>query len=287
MLTLTILPAQSQDRAIPRSADPDAEIWRDHNGDIAGIGQVSGDECWFHLPRLGSFTFGAHTTDVRALPEYGVSSGKIVDAYHRIVVPLALQVRGCEVLHASAVRTAGGIVALCATKETGKSTLAYALHEKGYSLWADDAVAFRTRSGTPEALSLPFRLRLRAPSAAFFGRETAGEGWLDHTAAEPLALDSAPFAGICVLTRSQAGTGEPPVRIQRAIAADALAAVLTHAHCFTLGSVEQTQRMMQHYLDLVAAVPVLRVEFRGGLENIPAILNAVEDDLHLEAPRPT
>ena len=48
--------------------------------------------------------------------------------------------------------------------------MAYALLQRGYEIWADDAVAFTAVAGTATAVPLPFTLRLRDETVAFFQR---------------------------------------------------------------------------------------------------------------------
>src|ERR671935_59558 len=64
---------------------------------------------------------------------------------------------GREVLHASAVITARGVVAFCAVSTTGKSTIAYQFSRRGYGIWADDALAFDGADRGVTALWLPFQ----------------------------------------------------------------------------------------------------------------------------------
>ena len=52
---------------------------------------------------------------------------------------------------------------------SGKSTIAYGLHRRGYRLWADDAVALEVSESAITALPLPFDVRLRPATAALFG----------------------------------------------------------------------------------------------------------------------
>ena len=56
---------------------------------------------------------------------------------------------------------------------------------------------------------------------------------------------------------------------------DVISAVLTHAYCFTLEDRERKRRMMNHYLGLVATVPIFDVCLQSGLANLPAILDAI------------
>ncbi len=230
------------------------------------------------LPGVGSYRFAASDVEVKAFPERGARLEWILDAYQRTILPLALQVRGVEVLHASAIRMPQGVVVLCGVKETGKSTLAYALEQRGYPLWADDAVTFCRSGTTTRSLPLPFRIRLRPASVAFFGESSSiPQSDFDvASAAPPPAMDPLPLLAVCVLKRSSTlGTGIA-FESERLFSAAALAAVLPHSYCFTLRDPAGKQRMMKHYLDLVSMVPVLEVRFQTGLENLPTILDGIE-----------
>src|SRR5215216_4252290 len=127
MLRLSIASPDAWRPPTPDSTAPDTETWRDHDGTICALGHIVDDDCWLHLPGVGSFCFSADRSDVTAVTEPSAPRELVVDAYYRTVLPFALQARGLEVLHASAVRMPQGVVALCALKETGKSTIAYAL----------------------------------------------------------------------------------------------------------------------------------------------------------------
>ena len=67
-----------------------------------------------------------------------------------------------------------------------------------------------------------------------------------------------------------------PVAVRCLSSAQAFAAVLTHAYCFTLQDRERKRRMIRHYLDLVAGVPIFDMGFQSGLANVPTILDAIE-----------
>jgi len=64
--------------------------------------------------------------------------------------------------------------------------------------------------------------------------------------------------------------------VQRLSSGEALAAVLSHAWSFALQDAQRKRRMINHYLELVAKVPVFEVSFPSGLENLPATLDAIE-----------
>jgi hypothetical protein len=256
--------------AHPRVDDRGVERWLDTDGQVAAYGGSVGGRYWMVLPNVGSFSFDDAGETVDAYAGETVSAETVDDAFRRIVLPMAIQVRGRQVLHASGVAGADGVVALCAVSETGKSTLAYGLASHGFTVWADDAVAFEPNGAGVTALPLPFALRLRPQSAEYFGA---------HPGGEVVVPASAPLAAVCVLERGTGGNDAEPVAIERVEQADAFALVLAHAYSFTLEDEEKKAALVQAYLNLVARVPVLRVRLREGLDQLPRILDALASAL--------
>jgi hypothetical protein len=252
----------------PDESDPSATVWRDDAGTLVAVGQTVGDRHWVHVPRLGAFSFARDDGDITALPEPNADPDLVEDAYRRMVMPLALQARGHEVLHASAVRTEAGVVALCAVSGTGKSTIACALSRRGHLLWADDAVCFDASDAAVEARPLPFTLRLRPASAALFADEPATGELRSPVERERLAR-------VFVLARGE--TGSP--RIERLAAADAFREVLTHGYCFSMHDKARNEAMVRNYLELVDRVPAYRVTFSEGLDRLDETLDVIEGAL--------
>jgi hypothetical protein len=237
---------------------------------------------WLHLPGLASFCFTNTGEEVRVIAQPPPQYDLIRDTYFRSVLPLAFQARGTEVLHASAVHTPRGIVALCAVSGTGKSTLAAGLSQRGYRVWADDAVAVVTTGECVMALPCPFTLRLRPDAAAFFCASRFGlPPELARDSAAEEQREPQPLIALCILDRVQEGNdGKATVEILRMSSAQAFPAVLAHAYCFSLRDTQRKRRMVQQYLDLVARVPTYTVRFHSGLEYLTAILDGVEQMMH-------
>jgi hypothetical protein len=147
-----------------------AEVWCDNAGAICARGIATGGDGWMEVPGVAVFRFDRERRAVTAIARPGVEPDLLLDNYHRAALPMALQFFGLEVLHASAVRTANGVVAFCATSETGKSTTVAGLSRRGHALWADDAIPFEIDDSPigVRAMSVPFRLRLDAAPAEFF-----------------------------------------------------------------------------------------------------------------------
>ncbi len=247
----------------PPSADASSNVWLDSDGSPAAYGGSDEVSHWMELPGVGSFRFGDGPR-VTVFPANGVRDETVEDAFRRIVLPMALQAEGEEVLHASAVVGPAGVVAVCAVSGTGKTTLAYALSRRGHPLWADDAVAFDSNDDGVLAQPLPFTLRLKGESATLFGDAPT------ETLYEP---EAERLAAILVLAR------EEGISVELLDTAAAFPLVLEHAYCFDLDENERKRTMMASYLELAARIPIYRVRMQPGLDRLPALLDRLERDV--------
>lgn len=251
---------------LPDERDPGVSVWRDLEGEAIAYAQTLGAIAWVHLPGVASFAIEAGER-VTAVPERSSRSERVLDAFERTVLPIALQTGGRELLHASAVRLPLGVVAFCAVSETGKSTFAYGFGQRGCPVWADDAVCFDTAGPSVLAVPLPFAVRLRPQSAEFF--EKRGEG----RSFDGAGGDSLPLAALFVLERLRTGEG---VQCTRLSSAEAFPVALAHAYYLNADDRERTSRMVAEYMELVDRVPVFRLAFEPGLELLPALFDLVE-----------
>ena len=247
--------------------------WRDAAGGVVAYARASGERYWMDLPGLATFCFDERSDHVVAAPHPGIAPDAVAEVYWHAALPLVVQARGGEVLHASGVLTSRGVVALCGASKSGKSTVAYGLHRRGYRLWADDAVAIEVTEPAITALPLPFDVRLLPATAALFG---LGEGAVRLTgpgdSSEPMERARAPLEAVCVLGRGALGSAMlAPLK-----ASEAYPALLANAHCFSLEDPARKRLMLDRYLSLVARVPVMALAVPDGLEGLPAMLDALE-----------
>lgn len=272
---------------------PGTTVWNDGDKGPVAYGATRDGWHWLRLAGAGTYRFPIEplgsTVAADVVPETGVRREQVVDSYYRSVVPLALQAYGYEVLHGSAVALPRGVVALCADRETGKSTIAYALQRRGHAVVADDSVvlslpASQESAGAngdsdPSSSSrvrvhpLPFALRLRAPTAAHFAlperKAATVDGDTPYQPAHALTL-----VAIVLLSRDDQRTQD--VRLARLDANQAFSSVLAQSHAFTLVHGDRKRTMMRSYLRLVDRVPVYRLSYPTGLEHLQAICELVE-----------
>lgn len=256
---------------------PGVTVWRDR-GEAVAFGVTRGDWHWLKVMGAGAYRFPVALRDMTiecgVVPERGAASEVVIDSYYRSVVPLALQAYGFEVLHGSAVALPGGAVALCAGRETGKSTIAFALQHRGHGVVADDAVVVSVPTpGEPRQVTvqpLPFALRLRGPSAGHFS--VPGKGAvLVGPHSEALQVEAVPLAAIVMLARH-----DGPVEGVELGAREAFPLVLSQSYAFSLEEVGRKRAMVGSYLRLVNLVPTYRLAFPSGLEHLDSICEAIE-----------
>ncbi len=226
-----------------------------------------GEYC-IEYPGLVRFRFSPDSSRITALCEPGTSDAYVHELFARELTPLVIQLKGREVLHASAVLTHSGVVAFCGESGAGKSTLAYAFALCGYPLVADDALVIDSTSPIRIA-PLPFAIRLRPDAASFFGSSPEAPVNSQGCQQDPLRA--------LVLLEREPDAAVP--RVTRLRAADAFRSLLPHAYCLSLHDLERKRRMVSSYLDLAERVPAFQVTFAPGLERVAAVRLAIEDQL--------
>jgi hypothetical protein len=272
MLRLTIRPAGVD--VFREHELTQVHTWQDVSGSVCAYGYVGQRANWMRWPGLVAFRFDDQGT-LDAFPERPLDSSVILDLCCRTVEPLVLQALGWETLHASAILTPAGLVGFCGDRQSGKSTIAYSLSRRGYTQHADDMVVLQPGPREIRALDRPFGVRLRPEAAAFFGYDPDGRHFQDVIPIGPDeggTVSTHPLSALFVLRRLP--DGEP--EIERLAAGTALAAVLAHAYCFNPEDPEGRRRLLRHYLELAAAIPVYELRFGAGLDRLSSVLECIE-----------
>lgn len=262
--------------------------WREADGAVIAIGYTDTGRHWLLFPGLATFQFSDTSDAVVAAPAEGTPSELIWDTYLRAALPLVLHSRGQEALHASAVVGPGGVVAFCAHSQTGKSTLAYGLTQRGYPPFSDDAVVLKRAGDDWLAVSYPFQFRLRAAVATHFaedGAQLLSRSLISNSAA-PAAGEPQPLAALVLLTKLLPDEASEPAAFSRLSPAAALPLVLSHAYCFSLEDPERKQKMAMAYVDLVTSVPTYDLRYAGTLEALAEVLDGIEAIMVQLAPAP-
>jgi hypothetical protein len=268
---LVMAPADAVPRAAPSPDEPGVNVWRNKRGGIVATGVSEGGVHWMHWPYLAAYSF-APGGPITAYPAANAPLDVLQDTYRRSVVPMALQALGYEALHASATLMPSGVVGFFAASETGKSTIAYGLSRRGFPQWGDDSLLFEPLTRPFVSRRLPFDIRLRPRSSAFFD---ATASRVEVEGDDALLPDCAPVAALCLLTRAERSV-DSPVDVRRLDPVRAFSWLIAHAHCFNPHDDARRATMLKHYIDLTASVPVYEVTFLASLDVLPLMLDEVE-----------
>lgn len=192
------------------------------------------------------------------------------------VIPSISVMRGYEALHAAAVDSPDGVVAIMAPSGSGKSTLALELVRRGSPLFADDVLALSSADGVVDAHpgTAHMNLALDARDCEKLGETLgilAGERWL---AASSTTAERRPLRMLCLLERGAA----------QALAIEPLQQNPLLLAPYMLGlSTDPGRRRSRFglYSDLIASVKFVRVT--GGLADRPdQLADLIEQSLARE-----
>jgi hypothetical protein len=272
---LVLAAAGAEAPAAPSPERGGVHTWRNKRGGVVATGFTENGVHWMHWPYLAAYRFAAGDRTITAFPEPHAPLDVLEDTYRRSVVPMALQALGYEALHASASLFTRGVVGWFAASETGKSTIAYGLGERGFPQWGDDSVLIDPDARPLLARRLPFDIRLRPRSGAFFDSQTSTGA---ASPASGLLPESAPLAALCLLTRADLPPALP-VSVRPLDPVRTFSSLIAHAHCFNPHDDERRTIMLQRYLDVTALVPVYEIVFRASLDLLPRVLDGIIEAL--------
>lgn len=244
-----------------------ATCWLDERGEIYGRAYSRGDLHWIEWRGLGVFEFSSVLHEVRVWPEPDADRSTLAEMFARVLQPLILQVQGWQALHAGAAVGPTGVLAFCGRKGSGKSTLALAMQKAGWQQFADDALVLRVDGAHVMACPLPFVPRLRPASRAHFAHSHEPK----RSSSKPVATE-VPLTSAFIL--QQNACAESP-RVSSIPQGAAFSELLAHAHCFNAEDPIHTRRLVEDYLELVARVPVFRLEYRPDFQDLPKLVRAV------------
>jgi hypothetical protein len=190
------------------------------------------------------------------------------------VLPMVLNLRGRDALHATAVLTADGVCAFAGASGSGKSTLAASFLAAGCPVLADDCLVIQTAAAGVAAVPAYPGLRLEADSFAALRIPAQPSLAVAHYSSKRrvvLAQDSfpdtpCPLARIYLLER--AAVPVPTITPIRGRAA--VTALLAHLYRLDIGDRAMLRRQFALLEELSRAVPIGRL-------TIPARFDALNE----------
>ena len=131
---------------------------------------------------LADFTIDRSGREIVCMPRSGISEDTIQHLLLDQVIPLVINLRGGEALHASAILTSHGAVAFTGPAGSGKSTLAGSFLLSGYQHMSDDCLALLEKEREIHAIPAYPELRLWDDALSYlFGNNGAHESVSHYT----------------------------------------------------------------------------------------------------------
>lgn len=208
------------------------------------------------------------------------------------VLPLVLNLRGQEALHATAVLAPGGVCAFTGPAGAGKSTLAASFLEAGHPVVSDDCLALTAEAGGILAWPAYPGVRLWEDAVATLGVTGGRHGAVAHyTSKRRLAPDRRgprfpagpqPLARVYALVRPEGAavaTGTAPPRPERLRGREALMELVRNTFRLDIGDGAMLARQLHFLAGVAERVPVARLRLPGGFAALPAVREAILSDL--------
>jgi hypothetical protein len=239
--------------------------WLDSEGRLIATGGRRGETWWMHWPTLATFWFAEHGS-VRAEPIRNGLDADLRDSFVRGVTPVVLLARGFEALHASAIAVRQGVVALCGTSGTGKSTTALAIAAMGARHYSDDTVIYEVSDGKAFASAMPFPVRVDAPA-----RQVLTDPPRPMRFGEPrIESRSEPLHRVYHLVRDASLSPAHPAFVPVS-PARRFEVLLTHSHPFDMGGDGRRRAFIENLMTVARTVDVWECRFAPSLPDLPAL----------------
>lgn len=202
------------------------------------------------------------------------------------VLPLVLNLRGKEALHASAVLTPHGACAFLGEAGWGKSTLAASFVRSGGTALSDDCLMLDEDEGRILGVPSYPGVRLWPDSAAVLSGgphspppmpHYTGKRRVDLDGRGPLA--PVPLRGLYVLAPAVGQEAEGGAKIEPMAPGEGLMELVRHTFRLDLSDRAMLARQFVFLTRVVARVPVRRLSYPRDFSVLPAVQEAILRDL--------
>ena len=204
------------------------------------------------------------------------------------VLPLVVNLRGREALHATAVATRSGVCAFTGPAGSGKSTLAASFVLAGYPLVCDDCLALSqgrptmTFPGYPGLRLWDDSMRALGASARYLkpvAHYTTKSRWQDRSRHADFCSTTRRLARIYLLERARSRKHSGRVLIQELAPGDALIGLVKAAYRLDIADRAMLRRQFQFLAGVAERVAVKRLIVPNEFSALADVRQAVLQDL--------
>lgn len=238
---------------------------------------------------LADFFVSNNGQQIVCIPSKGIPSNTISHLLLNQVIPLIINLKGGEAIHASAVLTEKGVIAFSGNTRTGKSTVAGSFLCAGYSLMSDDCLVLLEKDQGIYALPAYPGLRLWEDSLDWlFGNNGNRKSVAHYTTKQRVCVEKNPGAYCdepqplrrvyAIAEPSETKKGDDIV-IEALSPLDSIMELVKCAFRLDITDRDMLTRQLGFLKRVVSTVSVRRFIFPRNLQLLPAIREAILKDL--------
>jgi len=223
------------------------------------------------------------------MPRSGIPEDTIQHLLLDQVIPLVINLRGGETLHASAILTSHGVVAFAGPAGSGKSTITASLLKMGYPFVSDDCLSLQERDQKIYAIPAYPGLRLwKDAEAHLFGDNGNKKSVAHYTSKlrvdieerpESYSPTPKPFVRLYNITNSPETDETSDIMIEKLSPRDSFMALVRCAFRLDITDQKMLARQFHFLKRLAARISVRRLSFPRKFDLLPALQEAILKDL--------
>jgi len=238
---------------------------------------------------LADFSTDRNGTEIICMPRPGIPEDTIQHLLLDQVLPLVVNLRGGEALHASAVLASQGVVAFAGSAGSGKSTVAGSLVKEGFPFVSDDCLTLSNKGLDIYAIPAYPWLRLWDDAQEhLFGENGKIESVAHYTRKlrvdiedkpESYSTEPKPLRRLYDIVHSPEMEGRSDIVIGKLSGRDSFMALVRCAFRLDITDRQMLTRQFQFLKRVASAVSVRRLTFPRNFQFLPAVKEAILNDM--------
>ena len=239
---------------------------------------------------LADFTIDRIGSEIVCMPRPGIPEDTIQHLLLDQVIPLVINLRGGEALHASAILTSHGVIAFAGPAGSGKSTITGSLVKMGYPFVSDDCLTLREKDQTIFAIPAYPGLRLWDDAQEHLFGENGNKKSVAHYTSklrvdieegpESYNPEPKPFARLYDIVNSPETDETSDIMIEKLSPRDSFMALVRCAFRLDITDQQMLARQFRFLKRVTSTISVRRLSFPRNFRFLPDVQRAILNDLN-------